>query len=215
MNHTDFMGLTPEEKEKIESATIELSDLLVSIYEEELPKDRIPTDVDSEFKEKLFELQKINSLLADGFVLMYNHIQNKKIKPRNSYVKRFRKETELEFSPTIFEIYARQIWNQGYFSEDEIRWHTSGTHIQDNQLTIEDTIEDAWEILGSITPDEVKINISLENWNIKYIDNPEMIAAMAKEIYSQVKEYGKYAFKDEPDWNAEVKEYVDAELGDS
>lgn len=176
------MTLTPEEKEKTESATMELSDLLVSIYEDELPTERIPTDVDLEFKEKLFDLRKINPLLADGFVLMYNHIQDKKIKSGDTYTKILRKKT-------IFENYADQIWHHGYFAEDEKRWHSSGYHIDEGQLSIDDAIGDAHEVL-------------------------DMIAAMTKEIYSQVKEYGRYAFKEEPDWNIKAKEYIDDLFGD-
>ncbi len=131
------------------------------------------------------------------------------------YMKQLMKQTNSESTPTIFEIYASQIWNYSSFAEDEKRWHSSGYHIAKNQLTIDDAIEDACEMLGSIVPDKVNITLSLEEWNTNYIDNPKMIAAMTKEIYSQLKESGRYAFKEEPNWNSKVTDYINREFENS
>ena len=104
--------------------------------------------------------------------------------------------------------YATKIWeNDSSVAKDRKRWHTSGHHIKAGQLSIDDTIEDACEALD-IIPEQVRISLSTQNWQNNYMDKPEMIAAMAKIIYKNLNQHGRYAFKQEPNWEAVTKDYV-------
>lgn len=109
----------------------------------------------------------------------------------------------------IFDDYAVKIWNnEPFIAEDRIRWHTSDYHIQPKQLTIDDAVADAHECLDVGIPEEIGIPVSIEEWYNNYFDNPKMIAAMARLIYNNLKEYGRYAFDENPDWGDVTKKYV-------
>ncbi len=108
----------------------------------------------------------------------------------------------------IFDDYADKIWsNEYYIAKDRIRWHTSNYHIESCQLTIEDVIADAHECLD-ITPEEIGISLSIEEWQKNCINNPKMISAMAKIIYHNLKKYGRYAFKHNPNWDVVARRYI-------
>ena len=108
---------------------------------------------------------------------------------------------------TDFDDYAAKIW-QKVAAKDRIRWHTSGYHIKPGQLSLDDAIEDSWESLD-IIPEELGIPVSTEDWQSTYIDDPKMIAAMAKVIYGNLQQYGRYGFSSEPDWSTYAAEFVE------
>jgi len=112
-----------------------------------------------------------------------------------------------------FDDYASKIWdNEPSVAKDRIRWHTSNYHIKAGQLTIDDTIADALEVLD-IIPEEVGISVSTEEWQKKYMDDPRMIVAMAKLIYRKLNKHERYNFNHEPNWEAVAIEYMKKEAG--
>ena len=114
---------------------------------------------------------------------------------------------------TDFDDYATKIWkNEQDVARDRLRWHTSGHHIKPGQLTIDDTIEDACEALD-IIPEQLGIPASTEDWQNSYMDDSRMIAAMAKVIYGNLNQHGRYGFSSEPDWSVLAADYVKEESG--
>ena len=106
-----------------------------------------------------------------------------------------------------FDEYARKIWqNEPYVKQDRVRWHSSGYHIKEGSLNVGTAIEDAHECLD-ISPSECQIGLSMEEWE-EVMDDPRMIGAMARLLYSRLKRYGRYAFDNEPDWEAEARRYM-------
>ena len=69
------------------------SNLLVNIMDEKLPKEKLPTEFDNEFKKVLIEIREICPLLSDSYAVMYNHIQEVKISSGDGYYKRLRSRT--------------------------------------------------------------------------------------------------------------------------
>lgn len=110
--------------------------------------------------------------------------------------------------PESFAEYAEKIWkNEPYVSEDRLRWHSSGYHIKQGQLSVDDLVEDAAETLD-IIPKEIGIPISIDEWQENYMDDPRMVAAMAKVIYGKLKKYGRYAFDEEPDLDTATEQFL-------
>lgn len=107
-----------------------------------------------------------------------------------------------------FQEYAEKIWeNDPHIAKDHLRWHTSGYHISDKSISIEDAVEDAFECLD-IIPDECKIPVELNEWHNDYFDNPKMISAMASTLYSKLKTFNKYSFDEEPNWEDIAEKYL-------
>ncbi len=106
--------------------------------------------------------------------------------------------------------YAQKIWkNCSDVSSDRRRWHSSGYHISENSLTIDDALEDAFEALD-IIPTSCGIDIDLEVWQDRYMEDPEMLSAMASVLYNNLKRFGKYSFKDEPDWDTYARDFLES-----
>jgi hypothetical protein len=82
------MKLSPEEKKvKLKYLSEIASDLLVEIIDEALPKEKVPTRNDLNFKRVINNIYGLCPALSDSYKVMYNHIQENKIKPESSYVK--------------------------------------------------------------------------------------------------------------------------------
>jgi len=86
------MKLSLDEKLNLVKLSERASDLLVNIIDEDLPSVQQPTNRDIEFKNILSQIYQICPLLSDSYTLMYNHIQEQKISPENTYYKRLRKK---------------------------------------------------------------------------------------------------------------------------
>ncbi|MFW5852609.1 MAG: hypothetical protein ACOCUR_01125 [Nanoarchaeota archaeon] len=109
----------------------------------------------------------------------------------------------------LFTEYARLIWeNDSYVAADRLRWHSSGYHIRSDSLSIDDAVEDAHEALD-IIPENCNIPVSIMDWQEYFIDNPRMISTMASTIYSELKQFDRYSFREEPDWDDAAKKYID------
>jgi hypothetical protein len=114
---------------------------------------------------------------------------------------------------SMYNLYAEKIWrNEAYVRPDHIRWHTSGYHIREKSLDIDTAIEDAYGCLD-ILPEECGIDIDIDEWQEKWMENPEMIAAMAKLLYRKLKSHGRYAFEEEPSWLSHAKRFAEAYRG--
>ena len=112
---------------------------------------------------------------------------------------------------SVYERYADLIWrNHPFVRADHIRWHTSGYHIRERSITVETAVEDAYGCLD-IDPREVGIDMDIEEWQENWMEKPEMIAAMARCVYRHTKQYGRYAFENEPDWLAAARRFLDGQ----
>jgi hypothetical protein len=90
------MKLSLEKKAELSFFGIRASNLLVEIIDEPLPKEKIPTRRDIEFKEILAQINSICPLLSDSYMLMYNYIQKEKSNPKeDSYLKHLRRNNAL------------------------------------------------------------------------------------------------------------------------
>jgi len=113
----------------------------------------------------------------------------------------------------MYDDLAEQIWKKDKQSrEQRIRWHNSNHHIEERSLDVSDLFEDVVEFLD-IEPRI--INISQDIWQINYMTNPLMIAAMAKVLYNNLKEYNRFSFDVEPNWITEAKKYKMEVLSES
>jgi hypothetical protein len=105
----------------------------------------------------------------------------------------------------LYEDLAQKIWDKDKSSREErIRWHTSGHHIPERSLTIVDILEDSVEFLDT---EPRFINIQPEIWQANYMENPLMIAAMAKVMFENLKQFNRYSFNTEPNWISEARKY--------
>ena len=107
-----------------------------------------------------------------------------------------------------FDEYATTIWNNAPdVARDHHRWHASGHHIEPRSISIDEAVEDAHEALD-IDPEELGIHVNITEWQHSYLDDPRMIAAMARVAYQGLRQYGRYAFSSEPDWEAAAIVYL-------
>lgn len=108
----------------------------------------------------------------------------------------------------LFLEYAAKIWaNDSSAASDRARWHTSGYHIRRGEITLEGALEDAHEMLD-IIPEQCGIDVQTEEWQEKYLDDPRMIAAMAKVAYAHLRKHDRYAFSGEQDWSVAAESYL-------
>lgn len=105
----------------------------------------------------------------------------------------------------MYDDLAEQIWKKDkHAKEERIRWHSSNHHIGERSLEVNDLFDDVVELLDI---ESRIININTEIWQINYQTNPLMIAAMAKVMFNNLKEYNRFSFINEPNWIAEAKKY--------
>jgi hypothetical protein len=64
------------------------SSLILRIIDEEIPKERVPTQNDVEFQNVVNQIYLSSPLLADSYKVMYNYIQKQKTPPGIDYLKR-------------------------------------------------------------------------------------------------------------------------------
>lgn len=102
---------------------------------------------------------------------------------------------------------ASQIWEDDYIQENQTKRHKDKYYISPKSITVEEAMADGHKVLD-IRPEFCGIDIEVEEWQEKFMDDPRMIAAMAKLLWQKLKRYGKYAFNEEPDWLASAKEYL-------
>lgn len=87
------MKLSLEDKTKLIILSERASELLVEIMNEENPKERIKTKADINFQNTLSKIFYICPQLSDGYMKMYNFIQETKSKEEKlNYKKRLRLE---------------------------------------------------------------------------------------------------------------------------
>ncbi|MFP4656411.1 MAG: hypothetical protein ACLFNK_02425 [Candidatus Woesearchaeota archaeon] len=112
----------------------------------------------------------------------------------------------------IYKAFAENIWqNDPYNAPDRIRWHSSGYHISENSLTLEDALEDAMEALD-VNPVSCGIDVDIGVWQERYLSDPGMLSAMASTIYDNLKVYGNYSFTDDVEWYKEAKRFLSGYL---
>ena len=95
------MKLSLKEKTKLIRLSERASDLLVKMIDEELPKLKIPTEGDNEFKRILSQIYEICPLLSDSYKEMYNYAQKQKYmeekgKKEDVYYKQLRRNSSLD-----------------------------------------------------------------------------------------------------------------------
>lgn len=105
----------------------------------------------------------------------------------------------------LYEDLANTIWAKDRSSrEDRIRWHSSGHHFPERSLLVTDLFEDCMEVLDI---ESRLLGIQHDVWQSNYLENPLMMAAMAKVMYENLKQYNRYSFATEPNWIAEARKY--------
>ena len=110
--------------------------------------------------------------------------------------------------PTTEEL-AELIWdNDPDYKRDHLRWHSSGHHIASKSLDVAALMENAHECLELTDCEQCLLGISWEEWEALQND-PQMIIAMAKVLWRNLKEYGRFAFANEPSWQQAVKQYLE------
>lgn len=104
---------------------------------------------------------------------------------------------------------AESIWaNDPDYKNDHLRWHSSGHHIAQKSLSVADLMENAHECLLFADCEECQLDIS--NVELDALrDDLQMIIAMAKVLWQNLKEYGRYAFEQEPDWEQAAKKHLE------
>lgn len=106
---------------------------------------------------------------------------------------------------SMYEDLANTIWRKDVNSrEDRIRWHSSTYHFPEKSLLITDLFEDCMEVLDI---ESRLVDIRHDVWQLNYLQNPLMMAAMAKVMYENLKQYNRYSFEAEPNWITEARKY--------
>lgn len=93
----------------------------------------------------------------------------------------------------------------GEKGQDLIRLHK--TRVPKKSITLDIAIEEAHETLD-IDPEEYYVPLSIDVWQEAMLDNPMMIVAMAKVLFTKLKKYGCYEFDQEPDWKKAAIQYI-------
>lgn len=78
------MKLTLEQRTELTGLAERASDLLMKIIDERLPKTKTPTKTDLEFQAVLLQIHPICQWLSNSYVLMYNYIQEQKVREQKS-----------------------------------------------------------------------------------------------------------------------------------
>jgi hypothetical protein len=97
-------------------------------------------------------------------------------------------------SKNLYEGLANTIWEKDRSSrEDRLRWHSNGNnYFEEKSLGLTDLFEDVIEVLDI---ESNLVGISHETWQENYLQNPFMMAAMARCIYENLKQYNRYSFE--------------------